>query len=104
MAIMAIMALFIMSSAAKTKLCNDGHARSRSDVCFGSFSDLGPRACDVGLTAVGDRGPGRLAGAARRCHSCRQVRQQRPGKRASVTGEGTMNLAAKLFAALLALL
>src|SRR5882672_3684030 len=51
-----------------------------------------------------DRGVGRLAGAARRCHTCRQVRQQRPGKRACGTIGGTMNLAANLFAALLVLL
>src|SRR6266481_8926804 len=45
-----------------------------------------------------------IAGAARRCHTCRQVRRQRPGKRACWTIEGTMKLAANLFAALLVLL
>src|SRR5216684_3357584 len=51
-----------------------------------------------------DRGLGRLAGAARRCHTCRQVRRQRPGKRACGTIEETMKLAMNLFAALAVLL
>src|SRR5882672_3497004 len=54
--------------------------------------------------AAADRGRCRLAGAARRCHTSLQVRRQRLGKRACGTIEGTMKLAANLFAALAVLL
>src|SRR5665647_2156405 len=43
---------------------------------------------------------GRLAGTARCCHTCPQVRRQRPGIPAGGTREETMKLAANLFAAL----
>src|ERR1700709_2246047 len=53
----------------------------------------------MSLRSSGLRLLGRLAGAARRCHTCRQVRQQRSGIR-----ERTMKRAVSLFAALAVLL
>src|ERR1700761_6228263 len=62
----------------------------------------------VSRNHIGDGSNGglraRLAGAACRCDTSRQVRRQRPGKRSCGTIGETMRLAAKLFAVLLILI
>src|SRR5580692_2507212 len=72
------------------------------DSNIGFFESMVP--LNAATAAGGRPRSGRLAGAARRCHTCRQVRRQRPGKRACGTIEETMKLAANLVAALLVLL